>query len=105
MKKGRKRRTPILAAVCLAGMTALIITACKSEGELDSHLIISEEKQERVVNVFGPMEKSNPNADNVARTAFDVTVTMAEERLGVRVDYRTYTAENYGSNSKKKPVL
>jgi raffinose/stachyose/melibiose transport system substrate-binding protein len=48
-----------------------------------------------VVNLFSPMEKSNPNAENVARTAADLTISMAEERLGVTVDYWTYTAEDY----------
>ena len=41
------------------------------------------------------MEKSDPENDNIARTAFDITVGMAEEKLGVTVEYRTYTAENY----------
>ncbi|MDE6456676.1 MAG: extracellular solute-binding protein, partial [Dysosmobacter sp.] len=37
----------------------------------------------------------DPNAENVARTALDLTVAMAEEALGVTMVYRTYTAENY----------
>lgn len=51
------------------------------------------------------MEKSNPNADNVARTAFDKTVTKAEEQLGVTVEYRTYTTENYQDKSYDDVVL
>ena len=45
--------------------------------------------------MFTPMEKSNPNADNTARTAQELTVIAAEEALGLQVEYRTYTAENY----------
>ena len=48
-----------------------------------------------VVNLFGPMEKTNPEAENIARSAFDQTVIMAEDALDVTVIYRTYTAENY----------
>ena len=39
------------------------------------------------------MEKTDPDAENVARTASDLTVAMAEEALGVTMVYRTYTAE------------
>ena len=41
------------------------------------------------------MEKTRPDADNVARTAADKTIILAEEKLGVSVQYNTYTAENY----------
>ena len=33
-------------------------------------------KDERIVNFFSPMEKTDPNAENVARTAVDQTVAM-----------------------------
>ena len=36
-----------------------------------------------------------PDVDNVARSASEKTVIMAEEKLGVTVDYITYTAEDY----------
>lgn len=36
-----------------------------------------------------------PDVDNVARSASEKTVILAEERLGVTVDYITYTAEDY----------
>ena len=39
------------------------------------------------------MEKMEPDAENTARTAADLTVVMAEEKLGINVAYRTYTAE------------
>ena len=54
-----------------------------------------EKESERVVTLFSPMEKSMPDVDNVARSASERTVIMAEEKLGVTVDYITYTAEDY----------
>lgn len=83
-----------MAAFCAAGMTVLALTACggnKSNGILTTF----EEGEERTVTLFSPMEKTMPDADNVARSASEKTVTMAEERLGVIVDYITYTAEDY----------
>ena len=47
------------------------------------------------MNMFSPMEKIDPDAENVARTASDLTVAMAEEALGTTMVYRTYTAETY----------
>lgn len=45
------------------------------------------------------MERSKPDAKNVARTAFDKTVIMAEEKLGLTVEYNTYTAKDYQEKS------
>lgn len=89
-----RRQIRKLAALCLVGTTALALTACggnKSDGRLTTF----EEDEERIVTLFSPMEKTLPDADNVARSASEKTVTMAEERLGVTVDYITYTAEDY----------
>lgn len=36
----------------------------------------------RTVNFFSPMEKISPDTENTARTASDLTIAMAEERLG-----------------------
>nr|WP_242824503.1 extracellular solute-binding protein [Clostridium sp. MD294] len=71
------------------------INACKNNESDSKNLISFEQENEKVVNLFGPMEKTNPDADNVARTAFDMTVAMAEQKLNLIVEYRTYTAENY----------
>lgn len=79
----------------LAGVGILFIAACGRKDAWENRVIISEEGKERVVNLFGPMEKSDPDAENISRTAFDLTVGMAEEELGLTVEYRTYTAENY----------
>ena len=51
------------------------------------------------------MEKSNPDADNIARTAFDLTIAEAEKDLGLTVEYRTYTAENYKEKTYDDVVL
>ena len=81
-------------AACLAAVTTLSLAACGGH-EIPTNLLSQDEGAKRVVNLFSPMEKSNPNAENVARTAADLTISMAEERLGVTVDYCTYTAEDY----------
>ncbi|MCI8625329.1 MAG: carbohydrate ABC transporter substrate-binding protein [Lachnospiraceae bacterium] len=80
----------ILTVVLLIGLSA-----CGWRDSSNINLMEEEEGEKKVVNLFGPMEKSNPNADNVARTAHELTVLMAEERLDVYVEYRTYTAEDY----------
>lgn len=82
------------AAACLAGLLVLALASCGGH-ENPKNLIPQEKEEERTVNLFSPMEKTDPNAENVARTALDLTVAMAEEALGVTMVYRTYTAENY----------
>lgn len=91
MKDNRMRR---LLAACLTVMTALSLTACGGQ-ENPGNLISEDTEEPKVVDLFSPMEKIAPDAVNVARTAADLTIAMAEERLGVRVDYWTYTAEDY----------
>ncbi len=81
------------AAVCLAAAVLLGAAACG--GDTDRNLLPSEKVSGQVVDLFSPMEKTDPDAENVARTAFDLTVALAEERLGVAVAYQTYTAEDY----------
>ena len=92
MKRGSMKKW---AAVCLAGITILVLAACGGEETGSRNLLNNEEDNEKTVNLFGPMEKTNPDAVNVARSAFDLTIAMAEEELGLRVEYNTYTAENY----------
>ncbi len=100
-----KKNRMILAAACLAGMTVCTAAACADSGNKDNNLIISEEENEKVVNFFSPMEKMNPDAENVARSASDQTVFMAEEKLGVKVAYRTYTAESYQEKTYDEVTL
>lgn len=82
------------AALCLIITTVLALTACGGNRS-DSRLTTFEGKENRTVTLFSPMEKTLPDADNVARSASEKTITMAEERLGVTVEYITYTAQDY----------
>ena len=79
----------------LSALTVLSLASCGGQEHGPKNLVPQEPEEKRVVNLFSPMEKTNPNAENVARTAADLTIAMAEERLGVTVDYWTYTAEDY----------
>ena len=79
-----------------AGLAVLVLVSLTACGGGDSKNLVSHYTEEtETVNLFSPMEKTDPDAENVARTASDQTVTMAEEALNVTVVYRTYTAEDY----------
>lgn len=91
----RKNRGGNIKKWMMFCLTALLLTACGGREEPGKNLLTTKAEEERIVNLFGPMEKTRPGGENPARTAFDRTVYMAEERLGVRVDYITYTAEDY----------
>lgn len=95
MKENGKQGIRGLSAACLVGVMVFLLATCGRKGDSGSNLIISEEKEERIVNLFSPMEKTMPDVENIARTATDMTVIMAEEKLGVKVSYRTYTAEDF----------
>ena len=95
MKDNESKNGRRLAVLCLAGLTALGTAGCGNGVSGNSNVIVSEEKEEIVINFFSPMEKTDPDVENVARTASDLTIIMAEEKLGVEVAYDTYTAENY----------
>ena len=90
----RKRNIAKTVVVCLF-CTAVLVTAACGAGEGNRNLITEEAGEQRIVNLFSPMEKTEANAVNIARSAADKTVILAEEKLGVRVDYVTYTAEDY----------
>lgn len=89
-----KKPIPLIP-VLLTGTILLTMTACGKRQISDKNLITGTNDDIKIVNMFTPMEKSNPNADNTARTAQELTVIAAEEALGVQVEYRTYTAENH----------
>ncbi len=91
-------------AALLAGALMLSLSSCGGEEEL-KNLISQEENGERVVNLFSPMEKTDPEAENVARSACDLTIAMAEEELGLSLDYRTYTAESYQDKTYDEVTL
>ncbi len=100
--KYRKKKRWISA--CLAALAILTTTSCGGH-EDPKNLIPQDTEEERIINLFSPMEKTDPNAENVARTASDLTVSMAEEALDVTMVYRTYTAENYQDKTYDKVCL
>ena len=91
------RRVNITKAgtICIAVMAALSMAACRT----DNNLIVVENEEKRVVELFSPMEKSEAYVENTARSAADKTVMLAEEKLDVSVGYVTYTAEDYQDKS------
>ena len=99
-----RRQIRKLAAFCFAGLAALVFSACGGSVSRD-RLITFEKEQQREVNLFSPMEKTKPGADNVARSASEKTVAMAEEKLGVTVSYITYTAEDYQDKTYDQVAL
>ena len=102
MKKKFNTRKCLAAGLAL--LTLFMLTAC-GEPKDDASMIISSERDIRTVNLFSPMEKTDPNVENVARSATDMTVLLAEEKLGVRVAYRTYTAEDSKDKTYDDVVL
>lgn len=105
MNKNRKDSIRKLTALCLTVLAVFALTACGDGTGSGGSVIISSERNEKVVNLFSPMEKIDPNVENVARTASDLTVMMAEEKLGVSVAYNTYTAENYQDKTYDEVTL
>ena len=95
MKKNWRQKMKKLVAVCLIGLIPLGMAACGTKEDTDRNLAGKRGEQERTISLFSPMEKAGPNAENVARSAFDKTIAMAEETSGIYVEYFTYTAENY----------
>ena len=96
-KLGINKRNSVckLAAFCLSAISLFTLAACGNTQEPGENLVINEADDRQAVSMFSPMEKTEAGVGNAARSASDRTVMMAEEKLGVRVDYTTYTAENY----------
>ncbi len=90
-----KKSGRILPLAVAAAVIAIGLAACGQGTSSGINLAEEEKAEKNTVNLFGPMEKSDPDADNIARAAHELTVLMAEEKLGVKVEYRTYTAEDY----------
>ena len=85
MGKGKGKKHRHWKIVLLAGMAVLGMTGCGKNKDAGENLIVTETRDDKIVNLFSPMEKTKPNAENVARNAFDKTIVMAEEKLGVKV--------------------
>lgn len=105
MKSSRPGLIKKLMAACLTGTVILTITACGTDRESDLNLVDSKEGNGQNVSLFSPMEKTEPDAENVARSATDKTIRMAEEKLDLTVNYITYTAENYQDKTYDDVVL
>lgn len=95
MEKCFKRASSAL----LAAAMAIAMAACGEKRDSTENLAKNEPEEGKSVVLFVPMERSKPDAKNVARTAFDKTIIMAEEELDLRVEYNTYTSENYQEKS------
>ena len=95
MRKSLKKEMKKQAAVCLLGLSVLALAACGTKEDMNTNLIQGETEEKNVVRLFSPMEKTDPDSENVARSAADKTVEMAEEKLDICVEYVTYTAEDY----------
>lgn len=100
-KKGVAKR---YVAILAAGIVILASASC-GNGKKTKNLLPGDKQKERFVNLFSPMEKIDPDAENIARSASDLTVMMAEEQLGVTVGYMTYTAEDYQDKTYDDVVL
>ncbi|MCI8638531.1 MAG: extracellular solute-binding protein [Coprococcus sp.] len=105
MKKERKRNIKKMTAFCLAGIAVFTLISCTGKEDPNNNLIKSKEENKRIVNLFSPMEKTEPDVENVARSAADKTIMLAEEKLGVKVAYRTYTAEDYQDRTYDEVAL
>ncbi len=105
MKRDGEGRSKRIAAVCLIGIGTVLLGACNSKEEKSKNLIEAEEEEVQVVALFSPMEKTDPNSDNVARNAMEQTVCLAEEKMGIQVDYITYTAEDYQDKTYDEVAL
>lgn len=84
-----------VSAAVLAGVMVLTTVSCGKKDNFDTNLIRKDKDEQKVVNLFTPVEKSNPDADNVGRTAQEKAIMEAEEKLGLQVEYQSYTAEDY----------
>ena len=93
--KSLVQRMPLkIALALLTPLFALTLAAC-SPAAPQNLAVHNDQSVENAVNFFSPMEKASPDAENTARTASDRTIAMAEDKLGLTVAYRTYTAEDY----------
>ncbi len=105
MKNNTERYLKRVSASLLAVIMTFGLSACSQKPDTNKNLVANDTGEKKIVNLFGPMEKSKPNATNVARTAFDHTIELAEKELDLTVEYRTYTAENYQEKTYDDVVL
>lgn len=83
------------AAICCIAAAACTLAACGMSTPSEENLVDKQDQPKKIVNMFSPMGKTDANAENVARTAQEMTLSMAEEKLGLIIEYNTYTAQDY----------
>ena len=88
------KRLKKLFTLLLAGTIVVGMASCGQKDE-SINIADSDDSSKKMINLFGPMSRANPKTENVSMTAQEKTVMMAEKQLGLRVDYRTYMAEDY----------
>lgn len=98
-------RLSIRGAVSFLMCAAVLLMAACGEKENTYNLLPEEEDTKRVVSLFSPMEKTEADTVNTARSAADKTIVMAEERLNITVSYVTYTAEDYQDKTYDEVTL
>lgn len=99
MKKSENILFRKIIMACLVGGALLLMTACGKGEQSDVNLVRAVDNNDRFVNLYTPTEKSKANLQNVARSAQEKTYYMAEQQLGLKIQYSTYTAENYKDKS------
>lgn len=104
MDRNGKRHFVKAAGACLVCAAMLAVTSCGKK-ENSNNLLMEDEETERAVSMFSPMEKTEADTVNTARNAADKTVFMAEEKLGIKVSYVTYTAEDYQDKTYDEVAL
>ncbi len=104
MDRNGERHFVKAVGACLVCAAVLAITACGKKGN-NNILHLEDAEAERAVNMFSPMEKTEADTVNTARSAVDKTVIMAEEKLGIKVSYVTYTAEDYQDKTYDEVAL
>lgn len=83
------------AAICCIAAAVCTLAACGMSTPSEENLVDKQDQPKKIVNMFSPMGKTDANAENVARTAQEMTLSMAEEKLGLIIEYNTYTAQDY----------
>ena len=89
----------------LMGVTLFALAACGQKETGNRNLVSGREEEREAVYLFGPMEKSRPDAKNTARSAADITFMRAEDELNLTVEYRIYTAEDYQEKTYDEVLL
>lgn len=101
----KNKMLSIRGAACFLMCTVVLLMAACGEKENTYNLLPEEEDAKRVVSLFSPMEKTEADTVNTARSATDKTIIMAEERLNITVSYVTYTAEDYQDKTYDEVTL